>query len=95
VAVWTILPGILATLTCEVSTDLGEQVLGEDICGPDIMFGKKKHAHVHDRALLYVGGVDGVIAMGLLLVLGGSHFCPLVWGGWNVLCIVVLILGVL
>jgi hypothetical protein len=41
VAVWAILPGTLVTLTSEVSTDLGGQVLGEDICGPDIMFGKK------------------------------------------------------
>ncbi len=80
VAVWAILPGTLATLTSEVSTDLGGQVLGEDICGPDIMFGKKKHAHMHDRALLCIGGVDGAIAMGLLLALGGSHFYPLVWG---------------
>ncbi len=51
-AVWAVLPGTLATLTSEVSTDLGRQVLGEDICGPNIMFGKKKHAHVCDRALL-------------------------------------------
>jgi hypothetical protein len=74
VAVWAILPGTLATLTSKVSTDLGGQVLGEDICGPDIMFGKKKHAHVCDRALLSIGGVDGAIAMGLLLALGGSRF---------------------
>ncbi len=94
-AVWAILPDTLATLTSEVSTDLGRQVLGEDICGPDIMFGKKKHAHVRDRALLCLGRVDGAIATGLLLVLGGSHFHPLIWGGWNVLCITALILGVL
>ena len=52
VAVWVVLPGTLATLTSEGSTDLGGQVLGEDICGPNIMFGKKEHAHVHDRVLL-------------------------------------------
>jgi hypothetical protein len=78
VAVWVILPGTLATLTNEVSTDLGGQVLGEDICGPNIMFGKKKHVHVCERALLCVGRVDGAIATGLLLALGGSRFCPLV-----------------
>jgi hypothetical protein len=52
VAVWSVLPGALATLTSEVGTDLGGQVLGEDIYGPDIMFCKKEHAHVHDRVLL-------------------------------------------
>ncbi len=40
VAVWAVLPGALATLTSEVGTDLDEQVLGEDICGLDIMFGE-------------------------------------------------------
>jgi hypothetical protein len=93
VAVWAVLPGTLATLTSEVSTDLGGQVLGEDICGPNIMFGKKKHAHVRDRVLF--GKVDGTIAAGLLLALGGSHFHALVWGGRIALCIAVLILGVL
>jgi hypothetical protein len=95
VAVRAILPGTLATLTSEVSTDLGGQVLGEDICGPDIMFGKKNHAHVGDRVPLCVSGVDGAIAMGILLALGGSRFCPLVWGGQDALCIAALILGVL
>ncbi len=52
VAVWAVLPGALATLTSEVGTDLVGQVFGEDICGLDIMFGEKKHAHVHDRVLL-------------------------------------------
>ncbi len=42
VAVWAVFPGTFATHTSEVSTDLGKQVLGEDICGPNIMFGKKK-----------------------------------------------------
>ncbi len=46
VAVWAVLPGALATLTSEVGIDLGEQVLGENICGLDIMFGEKEHAAV-------------------------------------------------
>ncbi len=93
VAVWEGLPGALATLTGEVGTDLGGKVLGEDICGPNIMFGKEKYAHVRDRALL--GWVGSTIAAGLLLVLGGGRFCALVWGGRIALCIAVLILGAL
>ncbi len=93
VAVWAVLPGALATLRGEVGTDLGGQVLGEDICDPNIMFGKEKHAHVHDRALL--GWVGSTIAAGLLLALSGGRFCALVWGRWIALCIAVLILGVL
>ena len=80
VAVWAVLPGALATLTSEDGTDLGGKVLGEDICGPDIMFGEKEHAHVHDRTLL--GWVGSTIAAELLLALGGSSFCALIWGGW-------------
>ncbi len=93
VALWAVLPGTLATLTSEVSTDLGGQVLGEDICGPNIMFGKKKHAHVRDRVLL--GGVDGAILAGLLLALSGSRVCALAWGGQIALHIKALIQGVL
>ncbi len=93
VAVWAVLPGALAALTSEVGTDLGGQVLGEDICGLDIMFGKKEHAHVCDRALL--GWVGSTIVAGLLLALGGSRFCALVWGGRITLRIAALILGVL
>ncbi len=93
VAVWAVLPGTLVTLTSEVSTDLGGQVLGEDICGPNIMFGKKNMPMY--RALLCIDGVDGAIATGLLLALGGSHFHALVWGGRIALCITALILGVL
>ncbi len=76
VAVWAVLPGALTTLTSEVGTDLGRQVLGEDICGLDIMFGEKEHAHVCDMVLL--GWVGSTIVAGLLLVLDGSHFCALV-----------------
>jgi hypothetical protein len=93
VAVWAVLPGTLATLTSEVSTDLGGHVLGENICGPNIMFGKKKHAHVRDRALL--GGVDSIIATGPSSGAGWRPLCALVWGGRVALCIAALILGVL
>ncbi len=93
VAVWAVLPGALAALTSEVGTDLGTQVLGEDICGFDIMFGDKEHAHVSDMVLL--GWVSSTNVAGLLLALDGSRFCTLVWGGRIVLHIAVLILGVL
>ncbi len=92
-AVWAVLPGALTTLTSEVGTDLGGQVLGEDICGPDIMFGEKEHAHVCDRALL--GWVGSTIVAGLLLALVGSHFCALIWGGRITLCIAALTTGVI
>ncbi len=93
VDVRAVLPCALVTLTSEVGTDLGGQVFGEDICGLDIMFGKKEHAHVHDRVLL--GWVGSTIVAGLHLALGGSSFCALVWGRWITLCIAALILGVL
>ncbi len=92
-AVWAVLPGAVATLTSEVGTDLGGQVLGKDICGPNIMFGEKQYAHVRDRALL--GWVGSTIVAGLLLVLCGGRFCALVWGGQITRCIAALIVGVL
>jgi hypothetical protein len=52
VAVWTVLSGALATLAGEVGTDLGRQVLWENICGLGIMLGEKEYAHVWDMALL-------------------------------------------
>ncbi len=76
VAVWAVLPGALVTLAGEVGTDLGRQVLREDICGLGIMFGEKKHAHVGYMMLL--GWVGSTVAAGLLLVLDGSRFCTLV-----------------
>ncbi len=76
-----------------MGTDLGRQVLGKDICGLDIMFEEKEHAHVHDMVLL--GWVSSTIAAGLLLALDGGHFCTLVWGGRITLHIAALILGVL
>jgi hypothetical protein len=93
VAVRAVLPGALATLTSELGTDLGGQVLGEDVYGLDIMFGEKEHAHVSDMALL--SWVGSTIAAGLLLALHGSRFLTLVWGGRVALHIVELILGVL
>jgi hypothetical protein len=90
VDVWAVLPGALATLTSEVGTDLGRQVLREDIYGLDIMFGEKEHAHVRDVALL--GWVGSTVAARLLLVLDCSPFCTLVWGGRITLHIAVLIL---
>ncbi len=92
-AVRAVLPGALATLTSEVGTDLGGQVLGEDVYGLDIMFGEKEHAHVSDIALL--SWVGSTIAVGLLLALDGSRFCTLLWGGQVTLHIAELILGVL
>ncbi len=89
-AVWAVLPGALATLTSEVGTDFGRQVLREDIYGLDIMFGEKEHAHVHDIALL--GWVGSTIAARFLLALDGSRFCTLIWGGRIRLHIAALIL---
>jgi hypothetical protein len=93
VAVWAVLPGALTTLTSKVGIDLGRQVLGEDSCGLDIVFGENEHAHVRDRALL--GWVSSTIVTGLLLALDGSHFCTLLWGGRITLHITALIMGVL
>ncbi len=93
VAVRAVLPGALTTLTSEVGTDLGGQVLGEDVYGLDIMFGEKEYAHVSDMALL--SWVGSTIAAGLLLALDDSHFCTLVWCGRVTLHIAALILGVL
>jgi hypothetical protein len=90
VAEGAVLPGALMTLAGEIGTDLGRQVLREDISGLGVMFGKKEHAHVHNRVLL--GWVGSTIVAGLLLALGGSHFCTLIWGGGITLHITVLIL---
>ncbi len=90
VAVWAILPGALSTLAGEVGTDLGRQVLREDICGLGIMFGENEHAHVRDIVLL--GWVGSTVAARLFLALDGSRFCTLIWGGWITLHIMALIL---
>jgi hypothetical protein len=75
VAVGAVLPGALATLAGEIGTDLGKQILKEDICCVGVMFGKKEHDHVHDWALR--GWVGSTIAAGLFLALGGGPFCTL------------------
>ncbi len=89
-AVWKVFPSALAALASEIGTDFGWQILGQDVYGLGVVFGKKEHAHVHDRALL--GWVSSTIAAGLLLALGGSHFCILVWGGRIMLHIAAMIL---
>ncbi len=89
VAVWAVFPGALAALTSEVRTNLGRQVLREDIYGLDIMFGEKEHAHVRNIVLL--GWVGSTVAARLLLALDGSRFCTLVWGGRITLHIAALI----
>ncbi len=93
VAVRAVLPGALATLRSKVGTDLGGQVLGEDVYGLDVMFGEKEHAHVSIMALL--SWVGSTIAAGFLLALDGSRFCTFVWSGQVTLHIAALILGVL
>ncbi len=57
VAVWAVLPGALATLTYEVGTDLVGQVFGGDICGLDIIFGEKEHAHMSMTGRCLAGSV--------------------------------------
>ncbi len=85
VAVWAVLPGALATLAGEVGTDLGRQVLREDICGLGVMFGGKNMP-------MLLGWVGSIVAVGLLLVLDGRRFCTLIWGGRITLHIAALIL---
>ncbi len=92
-AVRAVLPSALATLTSEVGTNLGGQILGEDVYGLDIMFDEKEHAQINDILLLI--WVGSTIAVGLLLALDGSCFCTLVWGGRVTLHIDALILGAL
>ncbi len=41
-AVWAGLSGAFMTLTGEVGTDLGGQVLGEDVNGLDVVSGEKE-----------------------------------------------------
>ncbi len=55
------------TLTGKVGTNLGGQVLGEDVYGLDVVSGEEEHAHISDWALLC--RVGGTIAAGFLLAL--------------------------
>ncbi len=92
-AVWVGLSGAFTTLTGEIGTDLGEQVLGKDVHGLDVVSGEEEHAHISDWAML--SRVGSTIAAGFLLALYGSRFGTLVWGRGVALDIAALILGVL
>ncbi len=81
------------TLTGKVGTNLGGQVLGEDVNDLGVISGEEEHAHITDWALLC--RVGGTVAVGFLLVLYGSPFSTLVWGRGVALDIVALILVVL
>ncbi len=92
-AVWAGLSGAFTTLTGKIGTNLGGQVLGENVNGLGVVFGEKEHAHLSDWALLC--RVGGTVAAGFLLALYGSHFSTLVWGRGVALDIAALILGIL
>ncbi len=92
-AVWTGLSGAFTTLTDKVGTNLGGQVLGEDVNGLSVISGEEEHAQYDDWALLC--RVGGTVAAGFLLALYGSCFSTLVWGRGVALGIVALILVVL
>ncbi len=93
VAVWERLCGAFTTLKGKVGTNLGGQVLGEDVNGLGVVSGEKEHAHINDWALLC--RVCGTIAAGFLLALYGGRFSTLVWGRGVALDIAALILVVL
>ncbi len=92
-AVWAGLSGVFTILTGKVGTNLGGQVLGEDVNGLGVISGEEEHAHINDWALLC--RVGGIVAVGFLLALYGSRFSTLVWGRGVPLGIVALILVVL
>ncbi len=92
-AVWAGLSGAFTTLTGEVGTNLGGQVLGKDVNGLDIVSDEEEHAHISDWALLC--RVGGTVAVGFLLALYGSRFGTLVWGRGVALDAAALVLGVL
>ncbi len=93
VAVWAGLSGAFPTLTGKVGTNLGGQVLGEDVNGLDVISGEEEHAHIIDWALLC--RVGGTVAAGFLLALYGSRFSTFVWGRGVALDIAALTLVVL
>ncbi len=92
-AVWAGLSGAFTTLTGKVGTNIGGQVLGEDVNGLGVVSGEEEHAHINDWALLCM--VGGTIAVGFLLALYDSCFSTLVWGRGVALDIEALILVVL
>ncbi len=91
-AVWAGLSGAFTTLTGKVGTNLGGQVLGEDVNGLGVISGEE-HAHINDWALLF--RVGGTVAAGFFFALYGSRFSTLVWGRVVALDIPALILVVL
>ena len=92
-AVWAGLSGAFTTLTSKVGTNLGGQVLGEDVNGLGVVSGEEEHAHINDWVFLC--RVSGTVAAGFLLALYGSCFSTLVWGRGVALDIAALILVVL
>jgi hypothetical protein len=93
VAVWAGLSGAFATLTGEISTDLGGKVLGKDVYGLDVISGEEEHAHISNWAML--SRVGSSITARFLLALYGGRFGTLVWGRTVTLDIAALILVVL
>ncbi len=92
-AVWAGLSGAFTTLTSKVGTNLGGQVLGEDVNGLGVVSGEEEHAHITDWVLLC--RVGGTVAAGFLLELYGSRFSTLIWGRGVALDIVASTLVVL
>ncbi len=76
VAVWAGLSGAFTALTGKVGTNLGGQVLGEDVNGLGVISGKEEQAHINDWALLC--RVGGTVAAGFLLALYSNRFSTLV-----------------
>ncbi len=60
-AIWAGLSGAFTTLTGKFGTNLGGQVLGEDVDGLGVVSGEEEHVHISDWVLLCrVGGTDAV-----------------------------------
>ncbi len=90
-AVWAGLSDAFTTLTGEIGTHLGGQILEKDVYGLDVVSAEEEHAHISDWAML--SRVGSTIAAGFLLALYGSYFGTLVWGRRVALDIAALILG--
>ncbi len=80
------------SLRGNVGTNLGGQVLGEDVNGLGVVTGEEEHAHITDWALLC--RVGGTVAAGFLLALYSSRFSTLIWCRVVALNIAALILVV-
>ncbi len=92
-AVWAGLSGAFTTLTGKVSTNLGGQVLGEDVNCLGVISDEEEHAHINDWVLLC--RVGGTVVAGFLLALYGSRFSTLVWARRVAIDITALIVVVL